>query len=74
MLSPTDIIIPLHCRPALSPPVLFLSQHLGCISCDYTTLSGLCSSHTVTLGDHNIKHKEKTQQNIRVKSHMPPTL
>ncbi|KAM5243490.1 uncharacterized protein RBU33_027701 [Hipposideros larvatus] len=39
---------------------------LGCISCDYNTLSDLCNSRTVTLGAHNFKQKEETQQNIRL--------
>ena len=57
---------------AALPGVSCLSQLLGCISTDpmipTPLLWSLCSSINVTLGAHNIKQQERTQQVIRVRT------
>ncbi|KAK2506758.1 hypothetical protein MC885_009676 [Smutsia gigantea] len=59
--------------PALPrlPPALHL---LGCVSCDPAPtppLCSRCSSISVTLGAHNIKEQERTQQVIPVRRAIP---
>ena len=69
--QPQDRLSPQFPSAAACPGVSCLSQLLGCISSDpmipTPLLWSLSSSIIVTLGAHNIKQQERTQQVIRVR-------
>ena len=66
--QPQDRLSPQFPSAAASPGLSCLSQFLGCISSDpmipTPLLWSLSSSIIVTLGAHNIKQQERTQQVI----------